>query len=442
MVPTPQRIGRYRTQEVIGTGGFATVYRATDERLDADVAVKVLAENHSLDPDVRERFIAEGRRMRRVRSPHLVGVHDLGDTEYAQPYLVLEWADRGDLATRVADARRRGSAPGPSDALAVARTVAGALRVLHAHDLVHRDLAPGNLLLRSTESAAPPAVAAGGTTPIATAGTTLIAADEQLLLADLGLSKDLAVASGISVAGGTSGFTSPEQRTSGGTVDHRADVWAASALIVWLATGRAPDDAGQWRWQVQDTGWPAQAVPALERGLARRPQDRYPSIDEWLRAMEQVLTPPPVREATRPPAPPPRARERRAVLVLVALAVLLGGVMGAAVTRLLDRGPAVRIEQIAGDEQRTTVAEHGITVVIEGPTEVTVDQQQRLTATVSGTSTWTWIGPDGVLRAGIETFEMVPRSPGHATVRLLATDDQGRVVEATHQLRVTPAPDS
>jgi tRNA A-37 threonylcarbamoyl transferase component Bud32 len=433
MVPPPQRIGRYRIREVIGTGGFATVYRATDERLDVDVAVKVLAENHSLDPDVRERFIAEGRRLRLVHSPHVVAVHDLGDTEYAQPYLVLEWADRGDLATRAADVRRDGRAPGPADALAVARTLARALRVLHAHDLVHRDLAPGNVLLRSTTPATPPAAD----------GTTLIAADEHVLLADLGLSKDLAVASGISVAGGTSGFTSPEQRKQGGTVDSRADVWAASALIVWLATGQAPDEADQWRWKLQDAGWPSQTVPALARGVARRPQDRYPTIDEWLRALERALSPPPealpdalpVARGASPSASRPWARPL--VVMLAVLAVLLGGVLGVAISSLLERGPAVRNEQIAEGQQRTTVQEHDITIVIEGPTEAAVGERQRLAATVRGTSTWTWVGPDGVLRPGAETFEMVPRSPGRATVRLLATDDQGRVVEATRQLRVS-----
>lgn len=62
--------GRYRIEAVVGAGAFATVCRAVDERLDTPVAVKVLAENHSLDGDVRERFIAEARRLRRVASPH------------------------------------------------------------------------------------------------------------------------------------------------------------------------------------------------------------------------------------------------------------------------------------------------------------------------------------------------------------------------------------
>jgi hypothetical protein len=85
MVDLPESIGRYRVDGVVGSGGFATVYRAYDERFDAIVAVKVLAENHCLDPDVRERFLKEGRVLRRVGSPHLVTAHDLGENAGASP---------------------------------------------------------------------------------------------------------------------------------------------------------------------------------------------------------------------------------------------------------------------------------------------------------------------------------------------------------------------
>lgn len=73
--------GRYWLEEVIGVGSFATVHRAVDDRLEDTVVVKILAENHSLNPEVRERFIAEGRALRRVSSPHVVTVHDIGESE-------------------------------------------------------------------------------------------------------------------------------------------------------------------------------------------------------------------------------------------------------------------------------------------------------------------------------------------------------------------------
>src|SRR5690606_28097749 len=118
------RIGRYRVDAVLGTGAFATVYRAVDERLDDIVAVKVLAENHSLDPELRERFLTEGRVLRRVASRHVVAVHDLGETDRQQPYLVLEYADRDTLARRVPDLLARGWRPGVRDLWAVAAPLA------------------------------------------------------------------------------------------------------------------------------------------------------------------------------------------------------------------------------------------------------------------------------------------------------------------------------
>lgn len=211
----PPAIGRYRVEGVIGAGGFATVYLARDDRLDATVAIKVLAENHCLDPDVRERFLKEGRVLRRIGSPHVVAIHDLGETERAQPYLVLDHADRGTLAERVAARRADGGwRPGTADLLCIARALTDSLAAVHAGNVVHRDIAPRNLLLRSTR----------GPEADGAAACEIVAADERLLLADLGLSKDLAVASGLTVAGGTAGFTPPEQREGPAQIDRRADV--------------------------------------------------------------------------------------------------------------------------------------------------------------------------------------------------------------------------
>ena len=140
-------VGRYRLQEVIGVGSFATVHRAVDERLDATVVVKILAENHSLNPEVRERFIAEGRALRKVRSSHVVTAHDLGESDRQQPYLVLEYADRGTLAQRVDGLRGAGWTATTEDVAAVVDHLGAALRAVHAAHLVHRDLSPANVLV-------------------------------------------------------------------------------------------------------------------------------------------------------------------------------------------------------------------------------------------------------------------------------------------------------
>src|SRR5699024_10486694 len=111
------------------------------------------------------------------------------------------------------------------DILRMPRPLPQTLESLHAAELVHRDLSPGNLLL-ATESAA------DGDGP----GAQLVAADERLLLSDLGMCKDLAINSGLTVSGGTAGFRPPEQ-SQPGMVDTRADIWAASALVSWVAEG-------------------------------------------------------------------------------------------------------------------------------------------------------------------------------------------------------------
>lgn len=87
-VPTGQ-IGRYEVSRPLGSGSFASVYLATDPRLDVEVAAKVLGDLHCGDPEIRERFIQEARLMRRVGSQHLVSVFDIDQTTNGQPFFVI-----------------------------------------------------------------------------------------------------------------------------------------------------------------------------------------------------------------------------------------------------------------------------------------------------------------------------------------------------------------
>src|SRR6266508_283277 len=280
----PAAIGRYPVIGLLGTGAFSAVYRAIDERLGSDVAIKLLGDHHSLDPDIRERFIAEARLLRRVNSPHVIRLYDLDETERHQPFHVLEFVAGGNLSTHRRLMTSRGLAVTPADAVAVVGAVADALTALHAERIVHRDLTPSNLLLRRGSSSM--AIAAGG----------LIAEGEQLVLADLGLSKDLAVSSGLTAAGGTDGFAAPEQRETG-TVDERTDVYAASALLTWFLLGHPPggDDASDFA----AAGWPRPLTSALAAGLAENPARRPGSIVAWRDAAMCALEPP----APAPPQP-------------------------------------------------------------------------------------------------------------------------------------------
>ncbi|MFC4783584.1 protein kinase domain-containing protein [Nocardioides sp. MAHUQ-72] len=94
----PEQLGRLRRIRRIGAGGFATVWLYRDDELDSDVAVKCLADNWAGDPEIRERFLAESRLLRRARSPHVVHVHDVGVTDGDTPYFVMSYADDGSVA--------------------------------------------------------------------------------------------------------------------------------------------------------------------------------------------------------------------------------------------------------------------------------------------------------------------------------------------------------
>jgi hypothetical protein len=260
------KINRYRIIEPIGSGGFATVYRALDERLGAEVALKVLAENHSLVPDYRERFISEAQHLRRVDSYWVASIFDLGETDTGQPYMVLELADRGDLETRVNNLwdKRRGLER--DDLLILAETLAHSLSAIHAADLVHRDVTPGNLLVRHN-----------GLNPEPWSGRSLLDRGERLMLSDLGYAKDLRAASGITSGGGTAGFAAPEQHGEMTQVDQRADIYGASAVLQWAATGSRIEEA---------------LTEVNQIGMAEDPDDRFANMGEWNKAVRTALASP------------------------------------------------------------------------------------------------------------------------------------------------------
>ncbi len=420
---TEERIGRYRVTGVIGVGGFATVLRAVDERLEDEVAVKVLAENRALDPEVRARFLAEGRVLRRIDSAHVVRVLELDETDRQQPYLVLELADRGDVAARVAGLRRTGWRAGPDDVRALVEPLTDAVAAVHRAGIVHRDLSPSNVLLRST--LAPDAGADA---------SEVLAADERLLLADLGLSKDLARSSGLTVAGGTDGFRPPEQRGELAVIDPRADLWALSALVVWLVAGAAPEDADHARTLLRGGALVDGAVDVIVRGLADDPTRRQADVDTWRAELLAALRPPVTAPATAgTSAPGARRGVAPAVVAAVAVAALLLGAAGTAVVSTVSGGPAVTVED---DEVTVTATDGDLVATLTGPAAVTSGADAVFTAEVRGGVSAVWIAPDGVVHDAAEALTVTTRSPGGATVSLVATAPGGREARASHRLDV------
>jgi len=293
-------IDRYRIVKPIGTGGFATVYRAVDERLGSEVALKVLAENHSLVPDIRERFISEAQHLRRVDSYWVASIFDLGETETGQPYMVLELADRGDLDTRVNDLWDHNLPLGAGDMLILADTLAQSLAAIHAADLVHRDVTPANLLVRHN-----------GLRPGPWSGDILLDPGERLVLSDLGYAKDLRVASGITSGGGTAGFAAPEQTGEMTRVDTRADVYGATAVLCWAAIGSRYESVLQ---------------EVAEIGMADDPSRRFEDMADWHNAVHEAIKGPdsPMSIARASVADSQPEWARPAMVAVVAVAIILG----------------------------------------------------------------------------------------------------------------------
>jgi hypothetical protein len=294
-VPDLERIGRYRVGGRLGSGAFATVFLADDDVLESHVAIKVLADNWAFVPDIRARFEQEGQILRRADSDRLVRVLDIGELPDHRPYLVMNYATGGTLADRLDH--------GPlqiDEALRIAGEIARAVAVLHEVGVLHRDLKPSNVLFSSV----------GGR--------------ERILVADLGLAKAIAHASGFTVTAGTPGYMAPEQADAGAGLDTRADVYAMGALLYHMVTGRPPGGVPLIR-RSRRPGIPARLEPIVLRALSPDPRRRQASALEFAEDVDRL------RKAMARPASR-AARVVRHVLeavVVVAVVLAAGGAVPA-----------------------------------------------------------------------------------------------------------------
>jgi eukaryotic-like serine/threonine-protein kinase len=206
-----EKIGRYRLDRRLGAGSFATVWLGHDDDLEVPVAVKVLAENWAANDNVRSRFLAEARIMRRIRDRRIVQVYDIGTLPDGRPYFVMDFIDGGsmdDLRQQLVD---------PVRALWLCAEACRAIEVLHENHVIHRDVTPGNLLLGQGPN-----------------GVT------QVLIADLGVAKSMVDIAGATFTAGTPAYMAPEQATGRSPLDRRADIYSLTAVTFAMLTGSPP----------------------------------------------------------------------------------------------------------------------------------------------------------------------------------------------------------
>ncbi|MEV5989445.1 serine/threonine-protein kinase [Streptomyces sp. NPDC052051] len=280
--------GRYRLEERIGRGGMGVVWRAVDQLLGRQVAVKELVLDTSLSGDearlYREHTLREARAVAQLRHPHIIVVHDVVEDD-ERPYLVMELIDGGSLAERIAT-------HGPVDAREAARIgvgLLGALRRAHDAGVLHRDLKPANVLVE--------------------AGT------DRVVLTDFGIAQ-VAGATTLTESGsfvGSPEYTAPE-RMSGERTGPESDLWSLGALLCTVLSGASPfhrDSLGGILHAVvvDEIRPPAQAQPILPvvRGLLERDPRRRLDAAEAQRLLEEFLAT--GRMPRAPVAYPPTQRD-------------------------------------------------------------------------------------------------------------------------------------
>lgn len=282
-----RRIAGYLLEDEIGRGGMAVVYRARDVRLGRTVAVKLLAPELARNDTFRKRFEHESHVAASIDHPHIVPVFEAGETEGVL-YIAMRHVKGRDLRALL---DRTGRLP-LETGCRIALQVASALDAAHAHDLVHRDVKPGNILVAAgTDSDHP----------------------EHIYLTDFGLTKKSLSLTGFTTVGqfvGTLDYVAPEQ-ISGRPVDGRCDVYSLACVVFEMLTGAPPfrrdeDMALLWAHQYDEppplTGLRADLPPAVDavmaQALAKAPGDRYDTCREFVTALRTA-------GRTAPPAEPP-----------------------------------------------------------------------------------------------------------------------------------------
>jgi eukaryotic-like serine/threonine-protein kinase len=317
---------RYEIEELVGTGGMSSVYRARDRLLERLVALKVLHPHYGDDEEYVERFRREARSVAQLSHPHIVTVIDRGEDD-GQQFIVFEYIDGENLKQLL---MRTGPLP-TRRALELAVEIADALAFAHEHGLIHRDVKPQNVL---------------------------VSPDGDAKVTDFGIARSLDVEHGVTQTGtvlGTSNYLSPEQ-ASGKQTTQSTDVYSLGVVLYELLTGDVPFPGENFVAVAmkhlneqppdlleQRPDIPLRLAAAVDRALEKNPAHRFPSMDQFAWELRQCLAELDSPEAERTlitqspvirASAPRRVRARRSrtpiyvVLALIAAAAIVAGVLG------------------------------------------------------------------------------------------------------------------
>jgi serine/threonine-protein kinase len=263
----------YTIEGEVGRGGMGVVYRATDNRLQRRVAIKVLPPELAFQQDIRERFTREAQTAARLSHPHIVPIHTVGEGQ-GLVYFVMGYVDGESVGSRL---KRRGKLQA-DEARRIMKETADALSAAHAVSVIHRDIKPDNILLEGTRG--------------------------RVMVTDFGIAKALSSSSGATLTGagvaiGTPSFMSPEQAAGEREIDGRSDLYSLGIVTYQMLTGelpfQAPTVAGILMKQITEPApdlrthrrdVPEDLALAVSRCLEKDPENRWPTADALRRALE------------------------------------------------------------------------------------------------------------------------------------------------------------
>jgi serine/threonine protein kinase len=278
--PEPQegerQIGQYILEEKLGEGGMAEVWKARNQVLGTPAAIKFLNQSFAGHPETEQRFLGEGKRQAQLRHPNIVSAFDFIYLN-GRSYLIMEYIEGEGLDTRLLKLQ----APMPlADVITVSRDVLGALGYAHAHNVVHRDVKPSNILLEN-----------GGRVYVMDFGIALVTGEQRLTRIDMCV--------------GTPHYMSPEQIVSARNIDCRSDIYAYGCVLYEMLTNHVPFDVpgydGDTGYLIKDMHLRQAPMPlrqlnpaipehvnrAVLRCLEKKPADRFNICEELLQAISR-----------------------------------------------------------------------------------------------------------------------------------------------------------